>query len=327
MAKLATKPPREEVPRVGGRTGQGTWPRRLLAALMLPREHGAWAMLLMPYLVGTAAAGWGGWASLLLLVSLLLLFSSSRPLELALRRPGNRVGAGLRPDRPGGTGASRAGPRPAPTDTQEVNQRRQQALLRLAAYLGFGGTATALLLLLFQRWALLPMGAVAGVALMAQLPLRRRQLDRSWPARLLSIAALSASGPAAYYVTSGALDRQALAVWVLAFLYSAASVFYVRLLHGLPVRQKPGAAEDDRGRAERQLLAYLVLATLTLATFTYLGWLPPLSLLAFVPLAAKAAWASWNRGYRPTLRQVGFAEIGHASLFALLATLAVATWG
>ncbi len=294
------------------------WPRRLAAGLMLPREHGAWAMLLMPYLVGTLAAGWGGWPSFLLLVAVLLLFSASRPLEVALQssarpREPKGAGAGLSPARAGDYGG-------------EMRERSHRALVHLSAYLGLGGGAGLLLLVVFQRWDLLALGLASGAALALQLPLKRQRLDRGRPARLLSIAALSATGPAAYYAASGMLDRHAAAVWGLAFLYSAAGLFYVRLIYQPPARLKLETPQRLRARAGRQMAAYLAVATLAVAGLTAFGWMPPLAGLALLPTIAKAAWAWAKPEYRPTLKQVGLTEIGHSSLFALLAVVAIVAW-
>ncbi len=283
---------------------------------MLPREHGAWAMLLIPYLVGTIVAGWGGWTSFLLLLCVLLLFSGSRPLEVALQgsaRPLRGVGADLKPALEGNY-------------SNETIERRRRALTRLAAYLGLGSVAGILLLVPFHRWALVVMGIVAGVALAAQLPLKRWRWDRSWPARLLSIAALSATGPAAYYAASGLLDRRAAAVWVLSFLYSGASVFYVRLIFQPPARLKQRALGELRAEAGRQMAGYLGIALLALGILTALGWMPPLAPVVLLPTAVKAAWAWLRPKYRPTLKEAGLAEIGHSGLFALLAVAAVVVW-
>ncbi len=318
MARLATTP--RHIPGIHDVPSGGHIPRlrKLLGDPMLPKEHGAWAMLLIPYLLGTASAGWGGWDSWLLLASVLLLFSSSRPLELVLQRPVqppriHRAGGDLDP------GAA------PPIHANELGARRRRAFLRLALYLGLGGISGMLLLLQFQRWGLLPIGGAAGAILAAQLPLRRRRLDRTWPSRLLSIAALSATGPAAYYVSSGVLDHRAFAVWLLSAIYSGASVFYVRLIYRPGARQKQGASAEGRDRARMQMIGYLVAAFLALASAVYLGWLPPRGLLPYLPLAAKVAWTSSRADYRPTLKQLGFMEIGHAALFTLLAVIAIST--
>jgi uncharacterized membrane protein len=277
------------------------WPRRLLSALALPKEHGAWAMLLVPFIVGTAVAGWGGWPSLLLLISMLALFTSSRSAGVLAKELS-----------PAGGGWSL--PR-----SRESWERARQSAARLAVYLGLSGTTAALLLLAHQRWALLIIGAAATLALALQLLLRQYRLDRTWPARILAIAALSTTGPAAHYAATGALSSDALAVWVLAFLYSAASVFYVRMVYRPAA--KNGNGEKVRARAVRDMFAYLAGAAAIGLVLSATGSLPPLALLALVPLAVKCGWAARSRDYHPTLRQVGFAEVGHASLFALLAIL------
>lgn len=285
------------------------WSRRIGAGLMLPREHGAWAMLLMPFLLGSFAAGWGGWGSFFLLTAILLLFSSSRPLEVALQYWSHSKASNERAGR------------------DELQERGRSALIHLATYLTLGGASGLLLLLLFQRWDLLGLGIVAGAALALQLPLKRRRLDRSWTARLLSIAALSATGPAAYYVASGLLDRHAVAIWLLAFLYSGASVFYVRLVYQPPARLKLDTLGQLRAQAGKQIAAYLVVAALVVGGLTALGWMPVLGILSLLPTGAKAAWVWTRPDYRPTLKQVGLTEIGHSTLFALLALLAITTWG
>ena len=290
--------------------------RNIISALALPREHGAWAMLLMPYLVGTAAAGWGGWPSLLLLVSILSVFCSSRSLELTWQLSGALRQA---------EAAQKASPAD-PGHLQEIRQRRLQAIVRLAVYLGFGVVAGLVLLLLYGRWMLVPMAVVAASALLSQLVLRRRKLDRTWPARLLVIAGLSMSGPAAYYAAFGLLGRHAAAVWLLSFFYSGASVFYVRLFYRPSIRQKPVSPTEGRTRAEVHLLAYLTLGTAVLSALWLAGWVPAVGLLAMLPLVIKTAWAGFRRGYRPSLKRIGMAEMGHTALFALLASIAVATW-
>ena len=294
--------------RRGGRHTAARWPRGLAGALLLPREHGAWAMLLMPYLVGTATAGWGGWPSLLLLVSVLLIFSSSRSLELLLQhRPLGPTSADT---------ASRAG----------AAGRWRQALLRLAIYLGVGGATGVVLLLRYDRWALLAIGGLALAVLVGQVLLRGRRLDRSWAARLLSIAALSATGPAAHYTATGILDRHALAIWVLVFLYLGSSVFYVRLFYPASTRQGNRADPHVRRRAEMHMLGYLAATFLSVIALVAAGLLPHLAAAAFVPLVGKVAWACFRREDRPSLKRIGLAEIGHTTLFAFLAIAAVALW-
>ena len=287
MAQLATHTDGNTGPRDPERAVARPWPQRLAGTLMLPKEHGAWAMLLMPYLLGTLVAGWGaGWPSLLLLTSILTLFTASRPLELALR------------------------------------DRRSDAVVRLVLYAGLGSAIGVFLLIGYQRWALLPLAATAGAALGAQLLLRQRRLDRTWPARLVSIAALSAAAPAAYYASAGALDHRTLALWLTAFLYSGASVFYVRLYYRPPSKQRGDGVE----RARKQMLAYLIAAAVVMAGAALAGWFPPLGVAVMIPPAAKLVVAWSKRDSRPSLKQIGMTEMGYSALFVVLATAAFILW-
>lgn len=264
--------------------------QKITTALMLPREHGAWAMLLMPYLLGTIAGRHLGLPSLLLLAAVLLLFTASRPLDLLMQ--GGRGGAAV----------------------------------HLAVYGLVGSAAGIALLLAYGLWLLVPLGLLAGTALASQLVLRRHRMDRTWPARLVSIAALSATGPAAYYVATGFLDARASAVWAMALLYSGASVFYVRLFYRPPTRNSGGSSADSREQAERQMAVYVLAATSAVGLLALLGFAPPLGVIVFVPLALKAAAGCRRRDSRPTLRQIGFAEMGHTALFLSLSSAAMWLW-
>lgn len=287
MAQLATHTNGNTGPRETERAVARPWPQRLAGALMLPKEHGAWAMLLMPYLLGTLVAGWGaGWPSLLLLTSILTLFTASRPLELALR------------------------------------DRRSDALVRLVLYAGLGGTAGLFLLIGYHRWALIPLAVAAGAVLGAQLLLRQRRLDRTWPARLASIAALSATSPAAYYASAGSFDHRAVALWLIAFLYSGASVFYVRLYYRPPSKRKTNAEEQAR----EQMGRYVGGAVVVMAGAALAGWFPPLGVAVMIPPALKLAMAWRKRDSRPSLKQIGMTEIGYSALFVVLATAAFTLW-
>jgi hypothetical protein len=55
---------------------------RLRAALKLPKEHGAWAMLYVPFVLGMAVAGRVSWEVLLLLLSTTAIFISRESLLL-----------------------------------------------------------------------------------------------------------------------------------------------------------------------------------------------------------------------------------------------------
>ena len=204
--------------------------------------------------------------------------------------------------------------------------RAARAAFHLAIYLVASGIAASLLLLVYQRWTLVAFGAVASVALVIQLILRQHRLDRTWTSRLVAIAALSVTGPAAYYAATGMVDRRAMAVWVLAFLYSAASVFFVRMIYRPPRKRRASEIAGGRTEAQRNMLIYLGVAALVVLGLSAAGWLPPLGPLALLPLAVKVGRATRRQEHQTSLKEIGLAELWHTALFALLAITTIGLW-
>ena len=257
----------------------------------VPREHGSWAMWLMPYIVGLSVAGSFGWQAALFLVSALALFMARYPLSLAARR---------------------GFPRPRDPATRGL-------YVWLMLY-----TAIALLsgvgLLVLDRWLMLLVGALSGLLLLANVYFSRHKLERTVLVELLGIAGLSMTGLGAYYAATGELNRTALALWILTFLYSGSSVFYVRLK--LRDRQT-NSSPEERHRARRSMLLYLGMLLVGVGAMIAVGAAPLLVLPAFIPLLYKALRAIGGRhAARMTLRQVGYVELGHAVAFAMLVILA-----
>ncbi|MBI4305336.1 MAG: YwiC-like family protein, partial [Chloroflexi bacterium] len=238
----------------GGRLA--TRPRR---RIVIPREHGAWAMLLVPFVIGTAVGPGFGWQSLLFLISMLAFFAARYPLTLLVKR----------------------------TRANGRAERRGELLAWMLAYGGVGLVAGAPLVFYYGRILLVPLAIVFALLVLVQLYLGTRRLDRTAQGELFAIAGLSLAAPAAYYAGGLPLDANAAWLWLLSFLYSASSVFYVKM----KVRHRATATiswplrrrlEIGRGSAIYQALLVTVVVCLAI-----LGYLPALAPLAFLPLTAK----------------------------------------
>ena len=255
--------------------------RRWLVTPPLPREHGAWAWLLLPLVAGGAAAGSVNAPLVLLAAGSLAAFVGRAPLEQALRRPAQRRG-----------------------------YLAWAGLYALTALL-----ALSPLLFYYHRWGLVAVGAAgAAVALPALLS---RRLRYRWRAQgeLLVVAALSLLAPAAYYAATGDFDGETAALWLPPALYSAGSVFYVRMLFE---QRRPGTSA--RGGAT----LYVAVLWAAIGAGVLLGALPPLVLVAFLPNTAKVALALARRTAIGDVRRTGIAEALHAALFAALLVAAYA---
>jgi YwiC-like protein len=142
--------------------------------MRLPREHGAWAMLYVPFVLGIAVAGRFTWPALLLLLSTTALFISRESLLVWWR-------ARIR------------------------NRQAHDAARMLVLYLAGAAAFGLPLIFVWRLYLLLPIGLI-GVALLLINGRQATQLEeRSIAAELLAICGLTLTAPAAHYVARGAM--------------------------------------------------------------------------------------------------------------------------
>ena len=246
----------------------------------LPREHGTWAWLLLPLIVGAGVAGHANLPVVLLGMSTVFGFLARTPLELAFRRSADRLAHGA-----------------------------WAALFGAIA----AGSAVALLAH-YERWWLLPLGipVIAGpIVVMSSRSLRFRWRDFG---ELLVVASFAALAPAAHYAAVGSLKGTGLSLWLLSALYGGSSVFYIRMLLD---RRGPSS---DGARPERKLAVLVYHITLVaLVGLTILaGDAPPLVAVSFAPLLAKVVYRTVRPPDHLDIPKTGLFEASQAALFAIL---------
>lgn len=237
-------------------------------------------MLLMPVVVVGGVVGMG-LPGLLYFLTVAGLFLARYPVELAVRR---RTVPGV-----------------------------GRWLFIYAAATGVVGLS---LVVAYGRWGLVPLGGLAVLIMGLYLWLIRQRAERTAPAELVMVAGLSLSAVGAVYVVRGEWVVLALWLWLLTALYSGSSVFFVRMMVRRPVRGR--AALGRRLRVGWGALLYQGLVWLILSALVFRGAIPLLVPLAFLPLLVKVLAALFVVGGRPRIRVLGFMEVGHTLLFALL---------
>jgi hypothetical protein len=269
-------------------------PSPRLRALIVPREHGAWGMLLVPMATGAAVSLMRGGQALPLMVFLLAamaVFWLRTPLESWL---------GTTPLR-AHTGAERR------------------------AMLGFILSLSAVAALMFaalfwggQNRALLPMGAGAMLAFIAQAALKKLSRRLRMAAQVVGAIGLTATAPAAYIVAAGRFDSVAGALWLANWLFAGDQIHFVQLrIHAARVEGIGGKLR--RGRA---FLAGQIGLAAVLIVAAGFGFLPWLALLAFAPVLFRGiGW--FLRSAQPlAVRRLGWSELAHAVAFGALLVVA-----
>jgi len=268
-------------------------------ALIVPREHGAWGLLLVPMVTGAGIAlrqGSNLFPFVLLLTTALALFWLRTPLESLL-----------------GISAMRA----------ETKEERQSTMFAVF-YLG----AVAVLSLSMLLWGghnslLWPLGAAAGFFFGAQALLKimwrqPRSKHSAQTLRMLSeivgTIGLTAAAPSAYYVITGKLDPTAWVLWIANLLFAGNQIHYVQLrIH--TARVEGLRAKFSRGWAFA-LGQLLLTAALTFACVT--GLFPKFASLAFAPLLFRGWFYFIQKPAPLAVRKLGWSELAQAIAFCIL---------
>jgi len=259
-------------------------------ALIVPREHGAWGMLLVPLASGAAVGflhGGNAGAFVLLLTAALALFWLRTPVESLL-----------------GT---------APMRAQTVPEK---VLAVKVALVLTAISAVSLTALLWggKNLGLVAIGAVAFVAFGLQVLARSITRKYRMAAQMIGAAGLSASAAAAYYVVTGRFDATAGALWLANWIFAGDQIHYVQLtLHYSRVK---GFAE----RLYRGLGFFFGQVVMFAAVFgaCSVGVLPKLVLLAFIPVVVRGVLFFFKQPAPLALVRLGISELIQSISFGLL---------
>jgi hypothetical protein len=262
---------------------------KLRSTLMLPREHGAWAMLYVPFALGVAVASRVSLPVLLLLGATTALFISRESLLVWWRARHHR----------------------------RRTPRSEQASRFFLVYFAVAGTSGAPLIMVYKLHWLLPL-ALIGLLLFAVNGKQATKFeDRTIQSEVVAIVGLTMTAAAAYYVARGQWHQTALWLWALAAAYFASSVFYVKLrVVGLHAKQAA-----DRERARWQCAGYHSFLLVSLLSLALTRSLPLFALIAFAPVLARTCWGLLKPSRTLNLKRIGIAEIVYSIIFLIFITL------
>jgi hypothetical protein len=263
-------------------------------ALIVPREHGAWGLLLVPLFTGVAAglaSAHRAWPLLVFTMATLSLFWLRTPLESLI-----------------GTGSL----------TAHTSGERWTALI---ASVCLGAVSVACLTGLMWKGRnseLLFLGAATALAFVAQAVLRRFGRRARMAAQLVGTVGLTCTAPAAYYIGTGRLDERAFVLWAANWIFAGNQIHFVQL------RIRAARAATFSEKFNRGRLFFLAQpAFLLVLTFASL-WrvLPPLVLIAFAPALVRGTQWFFRKPESLDVKKLGWSEMKHGVAFGVLLALA-----
>lgn len=253
----------------------------------IPKEHGAWAMLYVPLLLGAFAAG--AWS-----VRILWLAIAATALLLAREAALAWWRARLWRRDPGNSGRM------------------------LLFYSALAAAAGAELMLSAKLWGLSLPAAAAGALAAWHVRQAARREERTIPTEVLGILGLTLTAPAAHYTALGRFEITGLGLWAASAAYFISSVFYVKLRVLTAYLKQP----DELARIRRGCWVYHAALALAVGLAVASGVAPVPVLAAYAPIVARAFWHLWRPARRLVLKRVGVLEIVYSVLFLIFAALA-----
>ena len=137
--------------------------------------------------------------------------------------------------------------------------------------------------------------------------------------QLVGAIGLTATAPAAYYVTTGHLDKAGLVLWAANWLFAANQIHFVQLnIHGFRARTFSEKFAQGRSFLLAQIALVIVLGVSALR-----HWTPYLIAFAFVPVLYRGT--KWFFHYSDTLdvKRLGWREMKQGVAFGILLAAAL----
>jgi hypothetical protein len=258
--------------------------------MIVPREHGAWGMLLIPLATGAVVAAGSAlnYAALAwFAVASLALFWMRTPLEAWL-----------------GTTAIKA------------NSRKERTAV-VGVWLALALLAMVAVFALFRAGrfpGLLPIGCIAAAALALRALVKSFGRMARMPAQIIGAIGLTSTAAGAYYVSTGHLDQVAISLWIANWVFAANQVHFVQVR----IRGSRLASPSEKARKVYGFLMGQIALAVALVTFSKNGFLPRYAVVAFVP-ALLRGFLWYCSGPTPLdVHRLGFSELGQALVFGAL---------
>jgi len=261
-----------------------------IRAVIVPREHGAWGLLLVPLftglVVGVAPAYHFG-SLLLFTAAAFLLFWLRTPVESLL-------GSGV--------------------ITAHTSVERRSAAIASLLLASAAVACLAALLWAGRNSQLLYIGLIAGVALALQTALRRMGRAMRMTSQLAGAVALTATAPAAYYLGIGRFGTPALTLWLANWFFAWNQIHFVQLrIHAAKAN---GIAE--KYGAGRYFLAGQLILLVALASAALARFISPLVIFAFVPAFLRGTHWFFCAPGALNVRKLGWSEMKQGIAFGIL---------
>lgn len=262
---------------------------------ILTKEHGSWAVLLIPLAGGVAVGGTMNRDVIFFLFSVLGIFLSYVPLQILIRDRSGMV----------------HGP-----------EKIRSAQLWGAVYI-LAGLVAALPLFLKHYWILPAIGLAACCFFTAHFLIIRKH-GKTVGGDFVAMMGLTLTAPGAYYVVTRNVDDRALFLWLAYSLFFGSGIVYVHMkILGTGMKRAALTWTEKLSLGRINLLYHLLIIVVMIPVIGG-GRYPELAAAAFLPMIVHAVYGTVRYTHRVRFKQLGLLMLAHAAFFGFMFSVAMA---
>ncbi len=260
----------------------------------ITREHGSWAFLVVPLMVGILGADSATLNSLWFAVAALGVFLSNTPVQaLARLNPSLRM----------------------------LTDDMRSHLLWAGIYLTVA--AICLLLLVLQGLMYLILFSAGAFVIFVVYTAMMRISGKTVWTDLVATCGLTLGSPAMYYVITGQLGFVATLLWVLTLVFFGSTVFYVHMKIDRLGLRKSHLNWPERLQTGKMNLAY----HLVIASLFAIAWsahvIPSWVIFAIAPMGVHAVLGTMRAVETQRLRKLGYVLVVQSIAFVVLLSILI----
>lgn len=257
--------------------------------VIFPKEHGSWAILLIPFIIGAKVGGGLEIKTLLFLISVLAIFLAYQPSTMI-----------------------------AKSKLWKSNEKLKDAINSLFIFLPPAIIPSIVLLFYFKLYGLLVFGAIGIIAFLIQLYLAKLNLDKTPGGQLFSMSMLVLTAPSAYYVQTGKFDALMVQLYLLNLIFFGSGIIYVRMKISAIATKKEKFTLNEKLFIGRYNIAYHILILFLLGVLFFKGSIGFLIIVGFLPVVIHSIMGTFMLERKVKFKKLGWIETIYSILFAVM---------
>ncbi len=261
---------------------------------IITKEHGSWAILFVPVIMGISAAQNFDHSIWILAISIFFLFMSYAPAEILLL---NKL------------------------KKRNFSNKDKNAKSWLIIYFSIAVILGLFAVIFFNKYLLLFFGAVASIFFLLSQIFSFKFKKNVW-SDLIAMFGLTLSAPAMIYFLDGKLNQTSLLVWFFNLIFFASSAIYVHFKIKIASVKNTEKSFSEISLGKLNLIFHVF--AISLLIFFAVKFPSKIFLsIAFLPMFVHALLGTFKLSGKTNFKKLGFTLLGYSIIFAMVISIFV----